>query len=64
MFLASGFSSNDNRNLDKRNFYIAIAPEGSGINNEPSDAFDSSSISSVIDTNSPNMISSLFMMHI
>ena len=54
MFLASGFSSNENRNLDKRNFYIAIAPEGIGINDEPSTAFDSSSISSVIDARSPD----------
>lgn len=53
LFLISGFASNADRTLDKRNFYIAVADEGNDLlNNETS--FDSSSISTIIDDSSPN----------
>lgn len=54
LFLASGFSSNENRNLDKRNFYIAVAPEGDDLLNAVTGTLNTGSVGTIIDQESPN----------
>jgi len=54
LFLVSGFASNSDRTLDKRNFYIAVANEGDDVLVPQTGALDSSSVSTVIDDDSPN----------
>jgi len=53
LFLISGFASNSNRTLDKRNFYIAVADEGNDVLDNQVGALDPSSVDSIIDEQSP-----------